>query len=988
MVRWLAVLLAAGTWCAAGTPDDMTWQRRSLRAAPPKGYIAVVRLAGPRGAEARGALVCESDGVELRCEGGRWRVTADGTAAGEGALPSGGPQGFFVKRTPGSLMIGVGAQWVYGRDMGAPQGKPAVRVGVAAGCKVAAFRLVAREPVRFADDFPDPEPKTGLWAPTRGQWALSSLSFPEQSANPAELAAVFDEIEDVASRGRTREQYVGIGVRLQGGRQPRVLRLAGNSPAERAGIRQNDVILKVDGVEVNNVAEAMGLLQGKEGEPVKIAFSHGGVVREVEVTREVVVWGKTRRQVPIQPYRPDGEALITVGFDYWTDYRFATAVQTRQVGGFGLVFAYLGPADYHVFRWLSAEKTLRGFGRWQLVRVRGGQAEAVAEKEGGFLPHDFYAMSIAVGGDKPGDVRVACFVDSMKVFEAADDAMVPGRIGFWAEAPGAVCFDDVVVGGDEHQEAQARGTANPVQRRDPVMRAWADAAYSWQYVGLGQQWWHKSDFPGDVSMTAPVAGGDRVVLVVAGERGKERSGYGFELLEGTKGGRLTRAGKVVAEKPLGGDRPKQITLSRQGRQVRALLDGKAWLAYDDPKPLGGSAVHVRGALVRDVQVECPNVVQYYFNRAPTEWHVMHGYWEVMNRWVCDPRWSFFGGRGDDALAVWSKRRLDGDCFLDVHAGVMMFERSGRYENMRDIGLTICGDGRNLASGYSVIVGAEGNQATALFRNGTLVAHTRDRSALLPGRSRRRGEQLYSQHRGWVHMKLTRQGQAVRFYVWDEMVLEHRDPNPLPGGHCGIWSVENGLLLGNVRLAASRVGEPKPFLRRSRPFADMALTNDRGEGQVRVVARDGSYEITNAVGGGSFGVALRPRVFSAAERPSLAFDVKLTPDAMVDLYLRCHGKLYRVMLSGPPDGPCLGETLGTFGGVKADGQWHRVSFGLLDALRARHPDDKLLMVWEPELANYSNRHYLLAGFGGNGAGATYWLRNIALAPATQQQAAAQ
>jgi len=973
----------------------MTWQRRSLRTAAPDGYIVIAHVASSSDAKAAAptaplaacTLVCEREGVEVQCADGRWRVTANGEAAGEGALTAGSAMRFFVKRTADTLLVGVGDRWVASRTVAAPEGKPSVRLGVAKGATRMAFRIVARQPVRFADDFPDPEPKTGLWTPLRGQWALSSLSFPEQSANPAELAAVFDEIEDVASEGRTREHYIGIGVKLRGGRRPTVLRLAGNSPAERAGIRQGDAILKVDGEEVRSSTGATRLLRGNEGEAVKITYSHGGTVREVELKREVVVWGKTRRQVHVPPYTPDDQALISVGFDYWTDYRFVTAVQTRGVGGFGLVFALLGPSDYHVFRWLAAGKAGQGCGRWQVVRVRGGEPKVIAEREGGFHANDFYAMSLAVSGDKPGDVRVACFVDTMKVLDAADDAIVPGRIGFWAEAPGAVCFDDVVVGEDKRGDEQVRGTANTVQRRDRIMRAWADETYSWQYIGLGQQWWHKSAFPGDVTMTAPAGSSDAVLLVVNADRGDAATGYAFELLKGTEGGKLSRSGKVVAEKPLAGPRPKALTLRRQGSRVQVLCDGKAWIDYNDPKPLGGSAVRVRGVLVRDVRVECPNVVDYYFNRAPTEWHVMHGFWEVMNRWVCDPRWSFFGGRSDDVLAVWSKRRLEGDCFLDVHSGVMMFERSGRYENMRDVGLTLCGDGRNLASGYSVIVGAEGNHTTALFRNGTLVAHTRDRSALLPGNSRRRGRELYSKHRGWVHLQLTKRGDTVRFYVWGEQVLEFCDPKPLPGGFCGIWSVENGLLLGKVRLAATHVGEPKPFLRQFLPFADSVLTNDDRDAQASVVAADGAYEIRNAVGGGSFGVALRPRVFSAVERPRLSFDIKLNADVKVDLYLHCHGTLYRVVLSGPPDGPAPGTTLGSFEGVRADGAWHHVSFDLEAALRAKHPDDKLLMVWEPELANYSNLYYLLAGFGGNGAGATYWLRNIALAPVAGEQPAA-
>jgi hypothetical protein len=124
------------------------------------------------------------------------------------------------------------------------------------------------------------------------------------------------------------------------------------------------------------------------------------------------------------------------------------------------------------------------------------------------------------------------------------------------------------------------------------------------------------------------------------------------------------------------------------------------------------------------------------------------------------------------------------------------------------------------------------------------------------------------------------------------------------------------------------------------------------------------------------VAFRPRVFSALERPQLSFEIKLSPEAKIDLYFTCHCAPYRVPLSGPNDPYFQGVTLPAPQGVKADGQWHRVTVNLLDVLRARHPDDKLLMVWEPILANLSKQGYVLAGFGGNPPGATYWLRNIA------------
>jgi len=611
------------------------------------------------------------------------------------------------------------------------------------------------------------------------------------------------------------------------------------------------------------------------------------------------------------------------------------------------------------------------------VRVRGGRETVLAEREGGFVPHDFYAMSVEVEGDELGGVRARGAVDGATVVEAADDALVPGRLGFWAAAPGSVSFDDVAVGGDEVR--RARGSANRLQRTDPLMRAWADPAYSWEHVGLGQRWEHKSEFPGDVALTAPFVRGQATELVVAADRGDSSSGYRLKLAGDGSAAMLWRAARLVGQKPALATSPKKATLERRGARVRVLLDGQPAIEWHDAEPLTGTAMRISGALPKDVVAECGNAVEYYFNGAPTEWHVMGGHWEVMNRWVCNPTWSFFGGRSDDLLAIWSKRRLDGDCFLEAHVGVMML-RMARYHNMRDVGLTICGDGVNLASGYTVIVGAEQNQKTALFRNGTLVATTRDSGALLPKgymHGRGRGDQLHSQHRGWVHLRLGRHGRRVRLYVWDTLAIDYEDPEPLPGGHAGIWSVENGLLLAKVRLAAGRLGEPQPFLRRAGAFADGALTNDCLAGRVRIAAADGTYAITNAIGGGTFGVALRPRVFSAVQRPRLSFDIKLTPDAKVDLYLRCRGKLYRVALCGPSEALGGAEALGAFEGVQADGTWHRVSFDLLAALRRRHPDDPHLMVWEPVVANYSNHGYLLAGVGGNRAGATYWLRGLSL-----------
>ncbi len=222
---------------------------------------------------------------------------------------------------------------------------------------------------------------------------------------------------------------------------------------------------------------------------------------------------------------------------------------------------------------------------------------------------------------------------------------------------------------------------------------------------------------------------------------------------------------------------------------------------------------------------------------------------------------------------------------------------------------------------------------------------------------------------------TRQGRHVRLWLREEVVLEYEDPQPLPGGRAALWTVDNGLLLAKVRLAAEQLGAPEPPLRTCRPFADHRLTNDCHDGQTAVTRHGATYALTNTTGGGRFAVALRPRLYSALESPSISFDARVPPGVNIDFYFRCRGMQYRIIRTGPADGPPGVENLGRCEGLEADGAWHTARFDLMGALRDRHLGDSLLLVWQPEFANYANPDYLLAGFGGNATDATYWLRNI-------------
>ncbi|MBM4035175.1 MAG: PDZ domain-containing protein, partial [Planctomycetes bacterium] len=909
--RWRACLvlaLGAGAALCGPSSDGLKWRKRSLPKAPETGYVAAIALTQAGKEPGQAVLSCPTEGLELHAEGERWTVLAGGRQAAEGTLDGDSPRSFHVKRAPASLLLAANGRWLYGCRLPRGEAAPEVAVGTSQELDVRSFQLVACEPVGFEDDFPDPEPSVELWRPERGQWARLSVTYTDKSANPAELAAIFDRLEDVASRGRTREYAVGIGVHFGEGYLPQVALVADDSPAERAGLRVGDLIREVDGSRVRSISEATELLQGEVGKQVALAVESGGKTRKVELAREVVVWGKSKRQVPILPFAQDGVALITRGEAYWTDYNLRVAVRSQGAGAVGIVFAYLGPRDYHLFRWLGADKAPDRCGQWRLERVRDGRTELLAARNGGFWPNDFFALGVEVGGDELGKLAATCYVDSEPVLTAADDAIVPGRIGLWAEAPGVACFDDVALGEGRRLRPRApRGTRSVAQLYDPTMRYWADPSYQWAYSGI--QYWHKAAFPGDVTVTAPVPSGQRLGLTVsAPERGAD-TGYTFILPEDAGPALLQRAGKTIAKEIRGNRDARRVTLARQGNRISALLDGKPCLHFTDPAPLAGALVGAAGALPADVKVESPNVVEDYFNACPTDWHVVAGQWEVMNRWVCNPTWSFFGGRNDDGLlAIWNKRRLDGNCSVEVDAGVMMMERSGRYENMRDIGVSLCADNQDLASGYAVIVGAYQNERTILYRRGKQVASTSNPRALLPSTRWYGRDELHSQHRGWVHVRLAKHANTIRVHLWDNLVLTYEDPNPLPGGHAAVWSVDNGVMVAKARLAADRLSAPKPVLRSAPVFASAAISNDYGDATTRVTPSGSEHEVVNVASGGHFAAALRPRVFSAFDHPTLSFDIKLAPDAKVDLYFTCHATRYRVPLTGPRDSTFQGINL--------------------------------------------------------------------------------
>ena len=87
-------------------------------------------------------------------------------------------------------------------------------------------------------------------------------------------------------------EFGGIGVTLQANNYGaiEVIDVISGAPAERAGMRVGDIILRVDGVDVTskNVIEVSQKLRGEEGTNVSVAVRRGGEIRNFTITRELI----------------------------------------------------------------------------------------------------------------------------------------------------------------------------------------------------------------------------------------------------------------------------------------------------------------------------------------------------------------------------------------------------------------------------------------------------------------------------------------------------------------------------------------------------------------------------------------------------------------------------------------------------------------------------------------------------------------------------
>jgi len=508
------------------------------------------------------------------------------------------------------------------------------------------------------------------------------------------------------------------------------------------------------------------------------------------------------RAVPMEDGTPDGHHALmaevqaagkaVTGEDVWHSYTFSATVSQWNAGEVGLAARYRDEANHYLYSVSTA-------GKHTLAKFQNGRRQVLAEAEQSVDIKAANTLFFTTDGN-----YLSAGINGYKVFEQMDESIDSGRAALYAAQTGTVLFHDVSI--DMSRPSEPVLTTNEIFEAEMTMAIWASRLADWinEHETVDNRVyatsWHRADFPCEVEMTVrfeKLPSGDADVrLAICGEENKLASGYQLAIREA--GGlrlELLRKGEPAAVTTVPAQAPARVSLKRKGSHVIALVNYRPVISFKDDSPINGMNVGIaqRGIQVSkdNVEVFCPNVYVYSFDKSPSDWRVSSGTWEVTSRWSCDPRWSFFSGQSKQHAIIWCKRLLKGDVTLEFAAAIKMDrERGGSYEYAADINATIAADGQDLTSGYSFMYGGWNNTSTSILRGNEVVA--RDPRMRIPA-----GGGL---HRRWFYFKIRKQGDTLQFFIDNKLALDYKDPEPLTADRIAIWTHNNGIMVAKVRIS--------------------------------------------------------------------------------------------------------------------------------------------------------------------------------------------
>jgi hypothetical protein len=341
--------------------------------------------------------------------------------------------------------------------------------------------------------------------------------------------------------------------------------------------------------------------------------------------------------------------------------------------------------------------------------------------------------------------------------------------------------------------------------------------------------------------------------------------------------------------------------------------------------------------------------------------------------------------------LWSKEQFRGDVALEAYVANAEIP-SHVLETPRHLNVTLCGDGANLGSGYSFILGGSDGREVRIFRQGEQVARG-------PFETWRKSAHNYDI---WFNLLIQRTGRQLRFWVDGQLAAQYDDPHPLDEGRIAVWTYRTGIVLGRLRIWYDRVGRwqplPSPLLPVAQLLEDKSdkvratfsppavkpaaeateIVNDFESGFGTFTTRDfadaavlvldsstsakgrRSLKAVNRACGGHFTVWAVSQPFDAERLPVVSFDYRVPKDVRVNLYAKMGKRWEEIVFTAPrparppvapaaPPQPPLAPSarqpapapappppnpLGAFDGIKADDVWRHAKFDLLAALKSR------------------------------------------------------
>ncbi len=722
--------------------------------------------------------------------------------------------------------------------------------------------------------------------------------------------------------------------------------------------------------------------------------------------------------------------MLLAGSDGWSNYEMTASGKPGDAGSCGLVVGYRDEKNYSVLRWAGSKSSLPFKGRAQLLRYANGSARILGDvpapmaDAAGFLRIKLRFRSGAI------TAFVQTENGSEMLAQTADETLQSGRVGLWVQGTAAVSFREVVM--FLPPEPDAPKVAAKMES-DALMVGWASPAGEWppRKVGNDLQFWNTGEFFGDLQaeyLWRPAyIGAHAVEWALRAKSESFDSGYvlraeGKDTLKLilSRGSEQLRTAQVdLKTLEASEENPAKIQIELEGKAILVSVGGVPTLSFlpeAGTTAPSGTRLAARGVpnggqfilAVKDLRAVSANRDDYTFNEAPTDWYAPSGNWNIFSRWPCYSDWSFFGGKGLNPV-LWSKREYSGDIVVEMYVHPQMnLPKDMGYSHPGDLNVTLAGDGKTAASGYSFVLAGWSNTRSAILKNSQIIAENRSDKAIFYNAT----NQNSGFHRRWFYVRAEarravqdgKNGVRLKFFVDENLMGEYFDATPLETfehGRVAFWTVDGAMMIARAKIENETPGAASlpaglPDAARSATPSDMSgerlyarpLKHDgQPTALVETVADagNGTFKVTNPTGGGQFGVTLHRPAGDDAWRidANARYDMEmlLPNEAKVDLYFTIDGVRHVVEVSGEqrPEASAksLGHALQTPGVLENGRSWRHVSFALGQALKTMYPQSQNWAVQKVEIGALHGDEYRWQGFSGNPLGASYHVRNARL-----------